>query len=108
MLPKARNEATMTSNSRLICMADEPMMPGSISFMIRRTPESRQPQRGQRSNLSRSRNGNCNSSCAMPAISTPQARAMAGTLKESDSHRAAPIRLRLSSTGVKAGRAKRP
>ncbi len=44
----------------------------------------------------------------MPAISTPQASAVTGSSICGASHSAAPIKERLSRTGVNAGTPKRP
>jgi hypothetical protein len=91
----------------LICATETPNNAGSISFKIRRTPSSLKSAFGSGNNRSRARNGNWNSSCTPPAISTPQASAMIGVSNQGLSQTAEPIRHRFSSTGVKAGMAKR-
>ena len=37
-LPDTRKDAIRVSNSRLICMTEEPKMPGNINFITLRTP----------------------------------------------------------------------
>ena len=69
-LPVTRKLAMMVSSSRLTWATDEPIMIGTINFMMRCTRASPQPQRGRGVRFRRRRLGSCAASCRMPAANT--------------------------------------
>ena len=107
-LPVASNDAKMVPTSRLSWATDDENRVGSISFATRFTSGLPKPgfSVGRRPSLPS--DGHSTSSCRMPAASTPQASALAGTSKRGASHSIAAITVRLCSTGVTAGSANLP
>ncbi len=90
-----------------IWLTDTPSSAGAISLRMRRTPgsESFRSKRGSRpicfSGL------NCSASCSAPPRKTAHASASTGGSKYGAANSAMPMKERFSSTGVKAGMAKR-
>ncbi len=103
-----RNEAIRVSTRRLICCTETPKSAGPMSRAMRATPACARRSRGRTSSPSAARNGSWKRSWAIPATSTPQASATTGRSRPGATSTVAPISARLSSTGVKAGTAKRP
>ena len=103
-----RKEASTVSSSRFIWLTDTPNIAGSISCTMRCTPSSPHRHCGVGSRCKRCKNGSWNNNCTQPAMSTPQASAIAGSAKYGAATTAAVIKQTLSNTGVNAGTAKRP
>jgi len=84
-------------------------MAGPMRRMMRLTPGSLKPQRGQVKNPIFAKKGNWKPSCTKPAASTPQARATTWSPsgRRGANHRAEAIMHKFRNTGVKAGIAKR-
>ena len=92
---------------RLIWDTETPSTAGAISRRMRRTPSSFQ-SKAKRGNMPmRRKNGSCRASCSAPPRNTAQPSASTGREKQGVANNAMPMKLRLSSTGVKAGMAKR-
>ncbi len=94
----------------LNCATDTEKMAGSIRPITRRTSLSLNAARGEpmrsRRPIRRSA-AHCSPSCSAPPISTAKASDMIGCDSRGASHSAQPMNETFSSTGVKAGTAKR-
>ena len=93
--------------SREICATDTPNSAGAMSLSTRETPGCFRFSRQRGSMPMRARNGSWNASCSAPPTNTAQASASTGGSKRSAKNAAAMMKETLSSTGVKAGTAKR-
>ena len=107
-LPVTSTEANMVPTSRLSCATEDENSVGTINLATRRTSGWRKPGLSVGRIPNRPNAGHSTSSCRMPATSTPQASALAGSAKRGASHTIAAIITRLCSTGVTAGSANLP
>ena len=105
MLPAVKSEARMPPTKPLIWFTEAANTAGPKSRPILRTPGSRQSTVGRCNNPKRLSDGNWNRSCATPAASTPQAKAIAGVSKAGVAAMAAMMSEAFNNTGVKAGTA---
>lgn len=93
---------------RLICDTETPTMAGPIRRRMRRKPTSFQSSEKRGSMPIFFRCGNWKASCSAPPINTAQASTSTCGSKYGAAKSAMAIIATLSSTGVKAGTAKRP
>jgi len=81
MRPSPSIEASCVLMSAEICAADTPITAGPIAASTRRTPSSRQSNRGIPSIPIFASGRNCRASWRAPPMNTPQANAMIGGLQ---------------------------
>ena len=90
-----------------IWLTETPRIAGAISFRMRRTPGSSRESSNRGTMPIRLSAGNCRPSCSRPPMNTAQPSASTGGSNQGAANSAMPMKQRFSSTGVKAGIAKR-